>query len=127
MAASRAGSSRAGSRRPRAVGALGRVPRLAPVAAVRGGVAMSASAELSAQDALKQQASASSPGGPGCSGRGRGRRRRGAGPPSTHPQSTLNPPSTPCARPTTGGLARVAAGAGKEGVGEGLGRPLTTR
>jgi len=56
MAASLAGSSRAGSRRPRAVGALGRVPRLAPVAAVRGGVAMSASAELSAQDALKQQA-----------------------------------------------------------------------
>ena len=48
MAASRAGSSRAGSRR-------GRVPRLAPIAAVRGGVAMSASAELSAQDQLKQQ------------------------------------------------------------------------
>ena len=57
MTASRAGGSRRAGSRPRAIAALGRVPRLAPVAAVRGVVAMSASAsaELSAQDKLKQQ------------------------------------------------------------------------
>ena len=65
----------------------------------------------------------SSPGGPAAPGGG----EAGVGEELGHPQPTLNPPSTPCARPTTGGLARVATGAGEEGVGEELGRPLTTR
>ena len=107
MTASRAGGSRRAGSRPRAIAALGRVPRLAPVAAVRGVVAMSASAsaELSAQDKLKQQVRAV--------GFGWWLHRARQAAARSFPQPPPTPPN-PVRATDDPGLSRGAAGAGEE-------------